>query len=108
MWQHRHLNRGRMKTLWHPVVRIWVVALAVAVCSLPAPAQSKTGEIVNAADKFLATLSTEQRQKVLYAFDDAQQRARWSNFPTGFIPRGGVSLKQMTAAQRDAAMKLLA
>jgi hypothetical protein len=97
-----------MKTLWHPVVRIWVVALAVAVCSLPAPAQSKTGEIVNAADKFLATLSTEQRQKVLYAFDDAQQRARWSNFPTGFIPRGGISLKQMSAPQREAAMKLLA
>jgi Protein of unknown function (DUF3500) len=108
MWQHRHLNRGRMKTLWHPVVRIWVVALAVAVCSLPAPAQSKTGEIVNAADKFLATLSTEQRQKVLYPFDDAQQRARWSNFPTGFIPRGGISLKQMSAPQREAAMKLLA
>ena len=97
-----------MKTLWHPVVRIWVVALAVAVCSLPAPAQSKTGEIVNAADKFLATLSTEQRQKVLYPFDDAQQRARWSNFPTGFIPRGGISLKQMSAPQREAAMKLLA
>ena len=97
-----------MKTLWHPVVRIWVVALAVAVCSLPAPAQSKTGEIVNAADKFLATLSTEQRQKVLYAFDDAQQRARWSNFPTGFIPRGGISLKQMSAPQREAVMKLLA
>jgi hypothetical protein len=44
---------------------------------------------------------------VLYAFDDEVQRAKWSNFPTGFVPRGGISLKQMTAPQRDAAMKLL-
>ena len=71
-------------------------------------AQTKTAEIVVAADRFLATLSPEQRQKVLYAFSDEQQRARWSNFPTGFVPRGGISLKQMTAPQRDAAMKLLA
>jgi hypothetical protein len=50
-------------------------------------------------------LSMEQRQKVLYAFDDDQQRARWSNLPTGFVPRGGISLKQMSAPQRDAAME---
>src|SRR5580704_16490819 len=33
---------------------------------------------------------------------------RWSNFPTGFVRRGGISFKQMSAPQRDAAMKLLA
>jgi hypothetical protein len=71
-------------------------------------AQTTTAEVVNAADKFLATLSAEQRQKVSYAFDDEQQRARWSNLPTGFVPRGGISLKQMTPVQREAAIKLLA
>ena len=71
-------------------------------------AQTITVEVVSAADNFLATLSTERRQKVSYAFDDAQQRARWSNFPTGFVPRGGISLKQMTPVQREAAAKLLA
>ena len=70
-------------------------------------AQAKTNEIVTAADRFLSTLTPEQRQKVSYAFDDAQQRARWSNFPTGFVPRGGLNLKQMDATQREAAMKLL-
>lgn len=63
---------------------------------------------MHAADSFLATLTPEQRQKVMYAFDDAAQRARWSNFPTGVVARGGISLKQMTAAQQDAAMKLMA
>ncbi len=71
------------------------------------PETPNTG-IVQAADAFLATLSPEQRQKVVYSFDDAAQRARWSNFPTGFVPRGGLSLKQMSAAQQDAVMKLLA
>ena len=47
-----------MKILLHSFARIWVVALVVVVGSLSALAQSKTGEIVNAADKFLATLST--------------------------------------------------
>ncbi len=78
--------------------------------SIPAGAQQKgsTEEIVHAADAFLGTLGPEQRQKVLYSFADAAQRARWSNLPTGFVARGGISLKQMTAAQQDAAMKLLA
>jgi hypothetical protein len=63
--------------------------------------------VVQAADKFLATLNDEQRQKVEYPFGDAQQRARWSNFPTGFVPRGGISLKQMSPTQQAAALELL-
>jgi hypothetical protein len=35
-------------------------------------------------------------EKVLYAFTDSEQRARWSNLPPGVVPRGGVSFKQMT------------
>ena len=69
--------------------------------------QSSTAEVVRAADTFLGTLSAEQRQKVVYAFDDATQRARWSNFPTGVVARGGISLKQMTVPQQEAMMKLL-
>ena len=71
-------------------------------------AQSQTPKIVRAADGFLETLSAEQRGKVVYAFDDEKQRATWSNFPTGFVPRGGMSLKQMSVQQREAAMKLMA
>jgi hypothetical protein len=86
---------------------IAVLALTVVFSGF-VQAQTTAAEVVNAADKFLATLSAEQRQKVSYAFDDEQQRARWSNLPTGFVPRGGISLKQMTPVQREAAIKLLA
>lgn len=71
-------------------------------------ADSSTESVVQAANKFLGTLSAEQRQKVIYAFDDQEQRRRWSNFPTGFVPRGGISLKDMNATQQAATMDLLA
>lgn len=67
-----------------------------------------TASIVEAANSFLSTLDADQRKQVLYAFTDNEQRARWSNFPTGVVPRGGISFKQMTEPQRDAALKLLA
>ena len=86
-----------------------MVAVAVLCTAIQTNAQQKnsTEAVVHAANDFLATLSTEQKQKVMYAFDDATQRARWSNFPTGFVARGGISLKQMTAPQQQAAMKLM-
>jgi hypothetical protein len=69
---------------------------------------TETARMVKATESFLSTLDADQRKHVLYAFDDNEQRQRWSNFPTGVVPRGGISFKQMTAPQRDAAMKLLA
>lgn len=69
---------------------------------------SATARIVGAANTFLSTLDPKQRSAVLFAFDDAEQRKRWSNFPTGFVPRGGINLNGMTETQRTAAMNLLA
>jgi hypothetical protein len=67
-----------------------------------------SARIVSAADAFLASLDATQHQSVLYDFNDNEQRARWSNFPTGVVPRGGINFRQMSAPQREAAMKLLA
>ena len=83
---------------------------ALALVYLPSIilAQTNTAQIVSAADGFLSSLDADQRKSVLYDFNDNEQRARWSNFPTGLVPRGGISFKQMSAPQVDAAMKLLA
>jgi hypothetical protein len=88
---------------------------ALRICALAllgfsgrsALAQSPTVRIVGAANIFLSTLTDQQRQRALYAFNDEQQRARWSNFPIGMVPRGGISVKEMTPAQSSAAMTLL-
>ncbi len=91
--------------------KLLVVTAAISLSvTLPSIAQqtATTARIVSAADAFLASLDATQRKSVLYDFNDNEQRARWSNFPTGVVPRGGINFRQMSAPQREAAMKLLA
>jgi Protein of unknown function (DUF3500) len=83
------------------------VSAAIWLSITAATAQTATSRMVSAANKFLASLSEQQRKSVLYAFDDDEQRARWSNLPTSFVPRGGISLKEMNSTQRSAAMALV-
>jgi len=89
-----------------------VLAASVLVLgSLPLRAATVSppiARIVAAADAFLMTLDDAQKKKVVYAFDDADQRVRWSNLPVSIVPRGGMSLKDMSAPQKTAALKLLA
>ena len=73
-----------------------------------AMAQTPTSRIVSAANNFLSTLDQTQRRNVLFAFDDEQQRARWSNLPITIVRRAGLSMGELNAAQRSAAMALLA
>jgi hypothetical protein len=87
--------------------RVLSVSALILASLSGALAQTATYRIVKAANAFLATLDEKQRQAVLFAFDDEEQRKRWSNLPTTFVPRGGVSLKEMTAAQQAAAMALV-
>ncbi len=79
----------------------------VMTLARPGIAQQPIDRLVQSANTFLASLTEAQRNKVLYDFNDNAQRAKWSNFPTGVVPRGGMSLKQMTAAQRAAALDLI-
>ena len=71
------------------------------------PADAKAKAIVAAADAFLATLNETQRKQAVYAFDDNTQRARWTNFPVGMVPRGGIMRGEMNAAQNAALEKVL-
>ena len=57
-----------------------------------------------AADAFLASLTPEQRKKILFPVDDDEWR-KWANPHIYF--RQGVSFEEMTAAQRDAAVGML-
>jgi hypothetical protein len=85
--------------VFRPMI-IAAVILTLALVAFPSKSakaetpQPATSKIVGQANTFLATLSEKQRSAVLYKFDDEQQRVRWSNFPTGFVPRGGVSLEE--------------
>jgi len=72
------------------------------------PAAPPVEQIAAAANHFLQSLDDNQRARVAYAFDDNEQRRRWSNLPTTFVKRGGLRLGDLTKSQRAAAMALLA
>jgi hypothetical protein len=57
-----------------------------------------------AAASFLATLTGDERRRSTFAVDDAEWR-KWMN--QHFYRRQGVSLEEMSPAQRDAAVALL-
>ncbi len=63
---------------------------------------------VAAAQAFLATLDAPTRAKAVFAFNNQEQRARWSNLPTGIYERAGVRLGDLTPKQRESVMALLA
>jgi hypothetical protein len=62
------------------------------------------GAMTEAAKQFLSTLQPEQRAKATFAFTD-EQRFDWHYIPR---ERKGLPFKEMSAAQREAAEKLLA
>ena len=62
-----------------------------------AVAQTATARIVSAAKRFVSTLDEKQRQRVLFAFDDEEQRVRWSNLPVRMVPRAGLSMGELNS-----------
>jgi hypothetical protein len=64
-----------------------------------------TEPVRTAAEKFLASLTSAQRDRTMFPIDDPEWR-KWMN--QHFYVRQGVSLKELTEAQRAAAFGLLA
>jgi hypothetical protein len=85
--------------------------LAAILCCGLAPAQtpsSATARIVASANGFLSSLDEAQRSKVLFEFNDAAQRVKWSNLPTTMVQRAGLKMGDLTGPQKKAALDLLA
>jgi hypothetical protein len=70
-------------------------------------AQTPPSRMVGAANAFLSTLDQQQRQSVLFSFDDEKQRARWSNLPTMAVLRAGLKMGELSPTQRSAALALV-
>ena len=68
------------------------------------PTGVSTEPVRLAAEKFISTLSSVQLARTLFNVDDVQWR-KWMN--QHFYVRAGISLQEMTEAQRDAAFALL-
>ncbi len=78
-------------------------AMALMLCLTPALAHSQQsmelgGEMISAAEDFIASLNEMQRNSALFDFDD-DERGNWFFTP---VDRRGVSCKAMDESQRDA------
>ena len=63
-----------------------------------------TAPVRTAATAFLGSLGSEQRRKTVFPVDDVEWR-KWANQHSYF--RNGIPVEEMSAAQRDAALRLL-
>ncbi len=69
-----------------------------------APCYCSTDAVRNAAVRYMATLADQQLVRTMFPVDDPQWR-KWMN--QGYYVREGVSMREMTAAQRNAALGLM-
>jgi hypothetical protein len=72
------------------------------------PASATASNLVAVTKSFLATLDDGQRAKGLFEFKAEPQRKRWSNLPTGLFHRDGLRMGDLTKAQRETVMRILA
>jgi hypothetical protein len=95
-----------MRALRSPRIAAAVVLTAAGIAASLHAASRTPASMADAANKFLATLSADQRQQVAMPFDSAE-RERWGFVPTEIFARKGLTIGAMTPAQRDAAHALL-
>src|SRR5262245_62706063 len=85
---------------------ILAVLCVAAWMAVAQTAEKSAASMADAATKFLASLTPEQRQKAAFGFD-SEQRLKWHFIPTEMFPRNGLIVGEMTEAQRKAAHGLL-
>ena len=82
-----------------------LVLILVAAATTVASQRSATA-MSSAAAKWIASLSTEQRDRAVFPFD-SEERLRWHYVPNETFPRKGLTIKEMNESQRALAHDLL-
>src|SRR4051794_9508564 len=77
----------------------WIAGATIA-------SERSASSMANAADKFLASLTPEQRQQATFAFD-SEELTRWHYVPAQQFPRNGLPIRAMNEAQRGLAHDLM-
>ncbi len=88
--------------------RLAIAALLVLVGigGLTIASQRSASAMAGAADKWLASLTPEQRQKAVFPFD-SDERLKWHFIPNEMFPRNGLTIKEMSEPQRALVHDLL-
>src|SRR5687768_2958472 len=84
------------------ILAIAIIFAGFLSCHSQTP-KSTPGSMTSAADQLLNSLTTAQKAKAHFSFDD-EERYNWHYIPK---QRNGIMLKELTAAQMKNAMALL-
>ena len=84
-----------------------VAWLRAGVFAATYAADRSPANMADAANKFLSSLSADERQTASFAFDNVKERERFGFVPTEMHPRVGLTIEKMTEPQRQAAHNLL-
>jgi hypothetical protein len=77
----------------------------VGIGGITVASQRSASAMAGAANKWLTSLTPEQRQKAVFAFD-SDERLKWHFIPNEMFPRNGVTIKEMSEPQRALAHDL--
>ncbi|MFN7732351.1 MAG: DUF3500 domain-containing protein [Pirellula sp.] len=88
-------------------VGLWVGGASQGLAQDRGEKKSATAGVVQAAKKLEEGLSESQRAALVFAFEDEDQRRRWSNLPTGIVARAGLKMGDLTPEQRDASYQVV-
>lgn len=70
--------------------------------------KDQTVKVLAAAQTLLSLLNDEQKQKVLFRFNDEKQRTNWSNLPSGIYQRAGLRMGDLSDRQKEALFEVIA
>jgi hypothetical protein len=82
------------------------IVAAAGIGGVMVASQRSAAPDMAAANKWLTSLSPEQRAKASFAFD-SDERLRWHFIPNEMFPRKGLTFKEMTDPQRALAHDLM-
>jgi hypothetical protein len=89
-----------------PRLVLSVLSLAALAAGAVVAAERASSAMTNAAAAFLNSLTPEQRAKAAFQFD-SDERTHWNFIPTEAFPRKGLTIGEMTDAQRALAHALM-
>jgi Protein of unknown function (DUF3500) len=94
-----------MRNVRSPRFLLWlacVLALAATYAADRSPAT-----MADAANRFLATLTAEQKKVATFPFENTAEREHFGFVPSEMFPRNGLTIEKMTEPQRKAAHDLM-
>jgi len=95
-----------MQLVRNPRLVLLAACIAAGLTGALVAAERTSSAMANAATAFVNSLSPEQRQQGVFPFN-SDERLHWNFIPSEAFPRNGLTVKDMSEAQRKLAHDLL-